>query len=1069
MENKYSELLSLTKPHIEAFDAFTDVFPKITNNLPSFEYNDDNGSASFSFIKLELLKPYVNDRDTALEKRIFPKDCRLKSTTYKGKLIADIEFKVHNKRFTIKKSLGYIPIMLKSKYCHTADFTELQNIQHGDESLEVGGYFVINGNDKVVRLLIAQKRNHIFTLIRDSNIKKGKNFTEFATSIRCVSDDETGQVNFLHYTLDGNIIFRFYIRKREFQIPLVLLLRALVNTTDKEIFDEIIDTQHITNDLALNVKRIKNMLASFREFELYTQEDCLDYIGSKFKPLFTERDYTNLEAAQFLLSEHVAVHLNDNYDKFKFLLLAVKKLYRLVDNKRVDNPDSQMNHEIMTITQIFASILKERMLDAGRLIKRLFEKSKGIDEDEINKIVKSNELNVCNKFEMLLATGNLNLTMVSDITETAGFSVIAERINYYRFFSHFRSVNRGNFFAQLKTTTVRKLKPESWGFFCPVHTPDGTPCGIITHLTHQAQVIVKKDKIHHNHFFDLGLLPLLRGQIIENKLDVILDGQLIGIVHEKDSFDFVEKLRKLRASKGYKFEVVFIPKDDHIESLYPGIYLSNGLGRLARPVFNSKNNIEYIGIMEQVFLRIKSADTDDSENNVKIESDFKQGNNMFAPYKEIDTTGFLSVVAGLTPFSDFNQSPRNMYQCQMAKQTMGTAFYNLKYRTDNKAYQITYPQLPIVKTQIFDDYNLEEYPMGINAVVAVLAYTAYDMEDAMVINKSSMERGFFYGSIYKTEVVEIEREDKVIYTPEIGSYLKNGDLFYRLRKGTGEKKNILYKGFDSGFIDSVIFYDTGENSGVAFKVKLRIPRNPSIGDKFCSRHGQKGVCSMHWPSIDMPFTEDGIVPDIIINPHAFPSRMTIGMLVESMAGKSGCLDGKTQDGTAFQFKQKVNGAVEAFGEELHKNGYNYYGNETMYSGVTGSEFNAEVFIGVVYYQRLRHMVSDKFQMRTTGSINTLTRQPIGGRKKKGGVRFGEMERDAIISHGCSMVLKDRLMNCSDVTTFLHCDKCKSILFTDEKRCLCDNKQFKEVELPYVFKFLCSELLSMNVRVKIELD
>lgn len=787
MENKYKELLSLTKPHIEAFDAFTDVFPRIINNLPTFEHTDDNGSVSFAFTKLELHKPYVSERDAALEKRIFPKDCRLKSTTYKGKLVADIEFRINNKKFTLKKSLGHIPIMLKSKFCHTAQFTGIQNVQHGDEMCEAGGYFVVNGNDKVVRLLIAQKRNHIFTLVRDSNIKKGRNFTEFATSIRCVANDETGQVNFLHYTLDGNIILRFYIRKREFQIPLVLVLRALIETTDSEIFNEIIGTQNITDDLALNVKRAKNMLSSFREFELRTQEDCLDYLGSKFKPLFTERDYTNAEAAMQLLNDHICVHLNDNYDKFKFLTLAVRKLYRLVDNKRVDNPDIQMNHEIMTITQIFASVLKERIIDGGRLIKRLLQRSKALDEDEVVKIMRTNETNMCNKFEMLLATGNLNLTAVSDITESAGFSVIAERINYYRFISHFRSINRGKFFAQLKTTTVRKLKPESWGFFCPVHTPDGTPCGIITHLTHQANVVCKKDKLNLNMFFNLGMLPALRGQIVENKIDVIMDGRVIGFIQEEESYNFVKRLRKFRAARKFTYEVVFIPKDENFESLHAAVYIYNGLGRLARPVLNSDNEIENIGIMEQVFLHIEPAQAD-KKDEIEIASDFKQGNNAFESYKEMTTTGFLSLVAGLTPFSDFNQSPRNMYQCQMAKQTMGTAFYNHSYRTDNKAYQITYPQLPIVKTEIFDEYNLEEYPMGINAVVAVLAYTAYDMEDAMVINKSSMERGFFYGSVYKTEVVEIEKEDKVIYTPDIGTYLKNGDLFYRLRKGSGEKR-----------------------------------------------------------------------------------------------------------------------------------------------------------------------------------------------------------------------------------------------------------------------------------------
>ncbi|KAM0673306.1 DNA-directed RNA polymerase I subunit RPA2 [Gurleya vavrai] len=398
-----------------------------------------------------------------------------------------------------------------------------------------------------------------------------------------------------------------------------------------------------------------------------------------------------------------------------------------------------------------------------------------------------------------------------------------------------------------------------------------------------------------------------------------------------------------------------------------------------------------------------------------------------------------------------------MYQCQMAKQTMGTAFHNHKVRSDNKAYKIIYPQSPLVKTNVYEEFKFDDYPMGINAIVAVLSYTGYDMEDAMVINKSSMERGFFYGSVYKTEIVELEnKDDKVIELPEIGKWLGNSDLFYRIKKNNGEIKNILYKGFDKGIVESVRIFNKNEYNLFTFSVVLRIPRNPSIGDKFCSRHGQKGVCSMHWPAIDMPFTENGIVPDIIINPHAFPSRMTIGMLIESMAGKSGCLLGKSQNGTAFQFnsieKNEENNfdkktvenisAIDYFGRELENNGYNYYGNEIMHSGITGDQFKAEIFIGVVYYQRLRHMVNDKFQVRTTGAVQTLTRQPVGGRKNKGGVRLGEMERDALISHGVSYILQDRLQYGSDYTEFLYCVSCKSVLFCAKNKCICGETNTK---------------------------
>lgn len=1069
MSEERPNILKLTEPHINAFDTFVELFPKILKNINSFEFTHCNSEIKYKITSLELSKPYVNEKDTAIEKRIFPKNCRLRGMSYKGRLTATFDYTINNQTYTITRSVGAMPIMIKSKYCNLYNKFGKENVKHGEDANDIGGYFIVNGNEKVVRLLISQKRNHIFAIIRESNMKKGKDFSEYCVSARCVGTDEVGQINFLHYLNDGNVMLRIYIRKREFYIPIVLMLKSLIEATDEEIFNDILREDDI--NCSLNKRRIVNMLSSFKELDLNNQCECLKYLGSKFKILFPEKEYTDEEAGHEIIKRCIAIHIKDNYDKYNFLIVAIKKLYRLVDNKRADNPDSQMNHEIMTVTQLFSSILKEKITDSYKILKKSIQKLKKVDKESISDVIKKTEFAITNRFDYLISTGNVNLNLASDITETAGFTLLAEKINFLRFISHFRSVNRGNFFAQLKTTAVRKLKPESWGFFCPVHTPDGSPCGIITHLAHRTIIIGKEKSFNQEILFNLGLSPILRGVKRNiNEIEVFLDGRILGFTNEDFSLTFVKKLRNYRSDKNLEFEVVYIPKEEHEKSIYPGIYIFTSIGRLMRPVINSRNKIEHIGILEQIFLYIKRPNDDSEDETIVFKNQSKQSNVLFEPYREIDNNSFLSVVANLTPFSDFNQSPRNMYQCQMAKQTMGTAYHNHPYRSDNKAYKIIYPQSPIVKTKMYDHYNIDEYPMGINAIVAVLSYTGYDMEDAMVINKMSMERGFFYGSIYKTESVELEnKDDKIIETPEVGSWLGTGDLFYRIKKGSGETKSILYKGFDKGIVESVKIFDKNDRNTFSFSLTLRIPRNPSIGDKFCSRHGQKGVCSMHWPTIDMPFTDDGLVPDIIINPHAFPSRMTIGMLIESMAGKSGCLQGKKQDGSPFQFDQKRNGAVQYFGEELKKCGYNYFGNQTMYSGVTGAEFQAEVFIGVVYYQRLRHMVSDKFQVRTTGSVHALTRQPIGGRKRKGGVRLGEMERDALIGHGCSYVLQDRLMYSSDYTKFIYCVNCKSILFVSNGKCSCGGKEYKEIGLPYVFKYLCAELMCMNIKVTLEVE
>jgi DNA-directed RNA polymerase I subunit RPA2 len=265
-------------------------------------------------------------------------------------------------------------------------------------------------------------------------------------------------------------------------------------------------------------------------------------------------------------------------------------------------------------------------------------------------------------------------------------------------------------------------------------------------------------------------------------------------------------------------------------------------------------------------------------------------------------------------------------------------------------------------------------------------------------------------------------------------------------------------------------------------IKIRIPRPPIIGDKFSSRHGQKGVISQKWPAIDMPFSETGIIPDVIINPHAFPSRMTIGMFVESLAGKSGALHGVSQDATPFKFNEDHH-ASDFFGEQLAAAGFNYHGNEPMYSGITGEEFKADIYMGVVYYQRLRHMVSDKYQVRTTGPVHNLTQQPIKGRKRAGGIRLGEMERDSLLAHGISFTLQDRLMNCSDYSQCHVCMGCGSILSPMQvpiinsllpsrgERMTCkscgNGKKIDIIAVPYVFRYLCTELVAMNVKLTVE--
>jgi DNA-directed RNA polymerase I subunit RPA2 len=311
-------------------------------------------------------------------------------------------------------------------------------------------------------------------------------------------------------------------------------------------------------------------------------------------------------------------------------------------------------------------------------------------------------------------------------------------------------------------------------------------------------------------------------------------------------------------------------------------------------------------------------------------------------------------------------------------------------------------------------------------------------------------------------------------------------------------KFVKFKDNESARVDNIRLMSDEKNStnNVQVGFTIRYPRNPVIGDKFSSRHGQKGVMSVLWPQEDMPFTESGITPDVIINPHAFPSRMTIGMLIESLAAKGGSLNGKFIDIKSFE-KYEDDDIIDYFGKQLVHHGYSYYGSENMYSGIFGDEMKVDIYLGVVYYQRLRHMVSDKSQARALGPIDVLTHQPVKGRKKQGGIRFGEMERDSLLAHGASFCLNDRLMKCSDYSEGYVCNKCGSIISSylnkeirKQERVIdgssqdsglhynintavycrvCDLYDCKKVAIPYVLRYMTNELAGMNIKMKFQLD
>ncbi|KAF3358265.1 Vacuolar protein-sorting-associated protein 25 [Verticillium dahliae VDG1] len=1050
----YPALQAAVSPHIESFNALfrNDGKPSLLDHgladigTKTFLDGDDRtpqgqrNKLTIRYKGLTLQKSQLPPSNKyAKTREIFPAECRERHVTYRGKLSATFEFRINDgdaKEFT--RDLGQMPIMVKSNRCHLEGNSPDLLVKRKEESEELGGYFIVN-----------------------------------------VRPDETSQTNVLHYLTDGNMTFRFSWRKNEYLVPVMMILKALVETNDREIFEGLIGSKGSKSaQNTFLTDRVELLLRTYTSYGLYTKTETRAYLGEKFRVVLGVPDtMSHYDVGTEFLKRIVLVHLGNvdvteqqDSDKFKMLLFMIRKLYALVAGEcSVDNPDAIQNQEVLLGGFLYGMILKERLDEflstAVRASLRDYHRkfpAKTFTSQDFQKDFPATIFRLANEslgsgLEYFMSTGNLTSPSGLDLQQTAGYTVVAEKLNFLRFISHFRMIHRGAFFAELKTTTVRKLLPESWGFLCPVHTPDGSPCGLLNHLAHKCRIMT--DPV------DTSTLPALVAEMgavstssaaTDESVVVLLDGRVLGFSTPQESIRIADTLRywKVEGTHGVplELEIGYVPPSNG--GSYPGLYIASKAARMVRPVkYLPLQKQDYVGPHEQPYMSI-----------AVVENEIISGE---STHVEFDPTNMLSILANMTPFSDFNQSPRNMYQCQMGKQTMGTPATALAHRTDNKLYRIQTGQTPVVRSPLHNEYGFDNFPNGMNSVVAVISYTGYDMDDAMILNKSSHERGFGHGTIYKVKKVSLKDDSRSRTAkqvtklfgfapnsfvkgeyrsmldedglPYVGRMVQEGDILCAYHTVTadfngnltnldGQTQYEKYKESEQAFIEEVriIGSENGNEPAQTVSIKLRVPRAPVIGDKFSSRHGQKGVASQKWPATDMPFTESGMQPDTIINPHAFPSRMTIGMFVESLAGKAGALHGLAQDSTPFKFNEE-NTAADYFGHQLMKAGYNYHGNEPMYSGITGEELSADIYIGVVYYQRLRHMVNDKYQVRTTGPVVPTTGQPIKGRKKGGGIRVGEMERDALLAHGTAFLLQDRLLNCSDYTKSWICRSCGSFL------------------------------------------
>jgi DNA-directed RNA polymerase subunit B len=620
--------------------------------------------------------------------------------------------------------------------------------------------------------------------------------------------------------------------------------------------------------------------------------------------------------------------------------------------------------------------------------------------------------------------------------------------------------------------------------------------------------------------FEMGAVPAYEANetLRATGAKVFVDGNIIGYC---DAASEVVKTFREKRRIGEISTEVNVTHFSKLQTETEEVHVNCDEGRVRRPLIIVENGVPKLQPKHFEKIALGEWTWEDLVKNGLIEYlDAEEEENAYIAisleditpehtHAEIATYTILGICASTIPYPEHNQSPRNSYQAAMAKQALGVYGTNFHHRVDSRSHILHYPQMPLVETELMEVMGYKQRPTGQNCVVAVLSFEGYNMEDALIFNKASIERGLARSTFYRIYEAECRQylgglKDKFT-VPEPGTRGYRGEQYYRLLEPDGiislesavvggdvligrispprfleEYKEFEVKGpsmrdtsvdmrpSETGVVDGIFITESGEGSKLV-KVRVRDQRIPELGDKFASRHGQKGVIGLIIPQEDMPFTDEGIVPDIVINPHAIPSRMTIGQFIESLAGKAAAARGKPADGTPF-----ANEGPDEIRKNLVKLGFSQTGSEVFYNGTTGEKFVADIFVGIVYYQKLHHMVADKIHARARGQVQMLTRQPTEGRARGGGLRFGEMERDCLIGHGAAMLLRDRLLEESDKYTLFICENCGQIAYYDMKQrryvCkICDEKaKISPVIVSYAFKLLLQELMSLCITPKLKL-
>lgn len=1066
---KYLQQHSLVESSIRSFNDFVmrrmqQIVYELNDTIPQEE-------VKIKFGKIRIGKPNVTESDGSIS-LITPTEARLRRITYSAPIYVEITVNFGDNSDSAEVEIGRIPIIVKSDICNTHDMNKDELREALMDPLDPGGYFIVNGNERVIVMAEDLAPNQPF-------IEEGRR----GLTLRMFSQRGPYRIpTTISETAEGILEATFSRLKN---IPAIVMIKALGILTEADIAKYIgrQDDAVIVNLYEYaKIQQPKDAFMQIAELSGIqgTEKEILDRVKQRIDSYFLP---------------HIGLTKESRMEKAINLCKMLKQFLQAKqdDGLRTDK-DHYANKRIKLSGDLLADLFRVNMNILVKDIQYTLQKvAKRKKFYSVKTVAKSTLFT--HRVESAIATG-------AWIGERSGVTQNMSKNNYLDMLSSLQRVSsmlpdeQENFLA-------RTLHPTHYGRFCPTETPEGTEIGLRKNLAILSKISNSIDLDEKTTVKNIQALGLNE----ESGKDVFFNGKYIGMAKDVDAF--VNAVRKERRKAHFPLELS-ITSDSPAKT----IVISTEVGRVLRPLIvvehgASKLRDEHLVLLEQGSLNwrelikegvVEYIDAAEEEDAFVAQTPESVGDKH--THLEIDPVAIFGLVTSLVPFANHDQASRLLRGSKTLRQSLGIYAANYLVRLDTNSSILHYPQNPLVKSFVFDTLKL--YPAGQNIVVAVMPYEGYNLEDATILNRASVERGMGRSTYFKPyESIEFNyagglKDEITIPEKDVSGY--RTEASYRLLEDDGivypeaqlnaseviigrttppkflsEARNlsiqskkegsVAIKQGESGIVDSVFITTDSEGNKIA-RVRIRDHRLPEPGDKFSTPHGQKGVVGLLADPKDIPFTNKGVKPDLIFNPHGIPSRMTVGYMIEVLAGKVGAITGRFIDGTPF-----TGAKVEDLERQLQHMGFSFDGKEEMYDGVTGRKMDARIYVGNMYYLKLVHMVKNKLQARASGKVTLLTRQPVEGRARGGALRLGEMEQQALVAHGASLLLKERYD--SDKTVIHICSSCGNIGIKDGIRnkiyCpICGGNDIEPIEVAYAFKLLVEELLGLHILTSFEL-